>query len=213
MAMTNRAWLRGRTGRILSVRMGRSARLRCLVAGIVVAFSASCASRPFDVRVLPTVQPDTISAPVSAGSLEVRAAPMWDEDWLLANFDANTVLAGVLPVRAQLSNTGAEPIALKKVRFTIRTDAGGAVQLVDGKKARKLIENYYGLSFRSASGEKLYKQDFAANVLDVKSPLAPGEGRQGFLFVRLPANDSRRIPLVLGVRVKASGESADLQLK
>jgi hypothetical protein len=161
---------------------------RLLVAAAVAALvsTGACASKPFNVKVQPRVESETLGAPAAAGPLTVRAEPVWDEDWLLENFDANLVLAEVLPVRAEIENPGREPVKVKRLEIEARDGAGREFKLMSPKKARGRVEKYYGLTVRSKAGDRLYKQDFDANALDLERPLAPGERRQGFLFFAIP---------------------------
>jgi hypothetical protein len=187
--------------------------MRRLPLLLIVLASAGCASKPFDVKVVPRVEPDAISAPSIAGPLSVRAAAVWDEDWLLDNFDANTVLAGVLPVRVEIENLGREPLATKKLEIAASDAAGRRFDRLDAGKARKAIEKYYELGrIRSKTGDKLYKQAWAANALDLAAPLAPGERRQGFVYLRLPAGVEGRVALRLAVASKRDAARADLAI-
>jgi len=185
---------------------------RQLVLVLVLA-CAGCASRPLDVKVVPHVEPDAISAPSVAGPLSVRAAAVWDEDWLLENFDANTILAGVLPVRVEIENRGREPLATKKLEIAASDAAGRRFEWLDASKARKAIEKYYELSrIQSKSGTSLYKQDWAANALDLAAPLSPGERRQGFVYLRIPEGVARHVGLRFAVASKRDAARAELAL-
>ena len=167
---------------------------------LIALACAGCVSKPLDVKVVPHVDSDAISAPSLAGSLSVRAAAVWDEDWLLDNFDANAILAGVLPVRVEIENHGSEPLATRKLEVAASDAAGRRFERLDASKARKAIEKYYQLGrIRSKYGDKIYKQDWAANALDLGSPLAPGERRQGFVYLRIPQGVAGRVGLRFAV--------------
>ena len=169
---------------------------RKLLVGLAVAAlaaAAGCASKPFDVKVQPRVESDEIGAPERFGPGSMRAEPVWDEDWLLENFDANLVLAGVLAVRAELENPGTEPVKVKRLEISGRDGVGREFERLSPKKARGRIERYYELTVRSKAGDRLYKQDFDANALDLEHPLAPGERRQGFLFFEIPRGVNGRV--------------------
>ena len=169
---------------------------RKLLAGLMVAAlaaAAGCASKPFDVKVQPRVESDEIGAPERFGPVSMRAEPVWDEDWLLENFDANLVLAEVLAVRAEIENPGREPVKVKRLEVEARDSAGREFKPMSPKKARGRVEKYYGITVRSKAGDRLYKQDFDANALDLERPLAPGERRQGFLFFAIPRGVNGRV--------------------
>ena len=116
-------------------------------------------------------------------------------------------------MRLELENMSAAPLAAKRIDIDAVDDAGHELVRLDATKARKAIESYYGLTIRSSSGDKRYKEDFAANAIDLRTPLAPGERRQGLLFLRLPrdATSRRRVHLVVaskhdGARVETALE-------
>lgn len=185
--------------------------LRAAVA-LVVLLCGACASKPFDVKVVPKVEPDAIGAPAALGPLGVRAEAVWDQVWLLENFDANLVLADVLPVRADLANTSDVPVETRKLRFSAVDASGREFKLLSTKKARKAIEKYYGIAIRSKTGDKLYKEDFAANALELERPLAPGERRQGFLFFAIPKGVGGQVPITLTVTSKKRDVSVQVKL-
>jgi hypothetical protein len=187
-------------------------RFRLIAITALALVCAACAGKPFNVKVVPRVEPDAISAPSVAGPLSVRAKAEWDEDWAIETFDANVLLAGVLPVRADIENVGHAPIAADKLDVTATDASGRTYARLDATKARKAIERYYGIGVRSKTGDKLYKQDFAANALDLKTALAPGEHRQGFLFLKLPPDVNGRVPVRLLVVAKREGARVEVPL-
>ena len=86
--------------------------------------AGGCAGKPFDVKVVPKVAPEAVGPASASAGVEVRASAVWDEEYLLDTFDANLILAGVLPVRVDLSNGGAAPLSAKKLRLEL-ADADG----------------------------------------------------------------------------------------
>jgi hypothetical protein len=169
----------------------------------IAVASLACAGKPFNVKTVPRVEPDSIGPAASANGLSVRAEAIWDEDWLLETFDANLILAGVLPVRVDLENPGTSPLETRKLKLALTGADGTRFKHLDPNAARKAIEGYYGITVRSKTGDKLYKADFLANALDTKTPLAPGERRQGFVFFAFPKTAPRdRTGATLSVAAK-----------
>ena len=192
--------------------MSQLRRIGRLTTLLVVVACSACVGKPFKVTVVPHLESAAISAASVAGPLSVRAVAVWDEDWLLENFDANLILAGVLPVRAEIENLGREAVATRKLGLSASDATGRELERLDATKARRRIERYYEITIRNKMGDKLYKQDFAANALDLKAPLAPGERRQGFLFFAIPPDASGRIPVRLVVASKRDGARAEVAL-
>lgn len=173
---------------------------RPLVAALALTLLLSgggCARRTFSVRAVEPVPGDRIAPQVVSGRLGVRFAPMWDEDWQLDTLDANATMAGVVPVRTEIENRSGDVVRLRRVRFSATDATGRTYRLLDAKKARKRLEKFYGVRLRSKEGDRLYKADFDANVVDLKSDLAPGSRRQGLLFFELPADVRRPVALTV----------------
>jgi hypothetical protein len=168
---------------------------------VLALLFAGC-GKPFDVKPVARVSPETIGPASAAGPLDVRSAPVWDEDWLLETLDANAVLAGVLPVRVHVENTSAEPVSARKAKFELAGPGGARFKHLSPKRAMKAIEGYYEVTMSSKSGRERYREDFLANALDLDAPLAPGESRQGFLFFAIPKGVNGRVPTTLDVRLK-----------
>src|SRR5262249_10903460 len=85
--------------------MNRSSRVvRAAVFVALCLLAEACGGKPFNVKTVPRIAPERVGAATQLGSLVLRASAMWDEDWLLDNFDANAILAGVLPVRIDVEN-------------------------------------------------------------------------------------------------------------
>ena len=173
-----------------------------VLAGLLTA----CAGKPFNVKTIPRVPSEALGPGVSAGSMSVRASAIWDEDWLMNTLDANLILAGVLPVRVDLENRGTEPVSTRKLKMELTDSSGTRFKRLEAKKAMKAIESYYEISISSKTGLKLYREDFLANTLELKEPLAPGETRQGLVFFAVPEEVRAPVPLVLTIRSK-SGET------
>jgi hypothetical protein len=175
-----------------------------------VAMSA-CMGKPFDVKTVPRVDPGAIGPAARLDGLSVRAEAIWDENWLLEVFDANLILAGVLPVRVDLENPGANPLDVRKLKLEVTDADGSRFKRLDPKKARKTIEGYYGITIRNKTGDEIYKADFQATALDLKTALAPGEHRQGFVFFAFPKSAPRR-PVTATLAVDSKDGAARVPL-
>src|SRR5581483_10085102 len=78
-----------------------------------------CGGKPFNVK-SDVRLPALTDAPVAdAAGVHMQAAVVRDEDYLLATFDANLILAGLLPVNLTVANQTAAPLDLRKARFTV----------------------------------------------------------------------------------------------
>jgi len=186
---------------------------RAFIVFILLLF-AGCGGKPFDVKTEVKL-PATPGAPVAESqSVRLQAAAVRDEDYLLSTFDANLILAGVLPVGVTMTNRGAQPLDLRKARFEVRTADGHSYKAADARRAYKRLIDYYGISTYSKGAYKESRDDFAAYALDLSKPLAMGESRQGMVFFILPDRAIQATGLkLIGARLGASGSSGTIELQ
>ena len=196
----------------------RTLRLPSPFAFAVLVFVAGLASscKPFNVKPRIEVPRAATESHAEEKGLEVRASVVQDEDWLNDTFDANLILAGIVPVRVELKNTEQVPLELKKARFELKTASGRSFESVGGDRAFKRALSYYELSAWSKALYKESKVDFASYDFDVKTPLAAGEFRQGLMYFLLPSENARETGFTLVLtRLKNSDQkgSGRVELK
>ncbi|MCI0487257.1 MAG: hypothetical protein L0229_11730 [Blastocatellia bacterium] len=189
----------------------------CL-ALLSLTWLAGCGGKPFKVKPRPDVPEAQIRAGARAESngVALLAEAVTDEDFLYETFDANLILAGVLPVRVKLTNNGEDPVDLRKARFEIRNSSGRRFKGIDPEDAFKRLISYYGVSIYSKPGYKESRQDFSSYAFELESPLGPGESRQGMIFFRVPGDVAREPGLTLFARRLDSRQSksdAGIELK
>jgi hypothetical protein len=157
-----------------------------VVVGSLAVLLAGCVGKPFDVKTQVTL-PALAGAPlVESRGIRLQAAAVRDEDYLVATFDANLIMAGILPVNVTIANQTAQPLDLHKARFELRGSEGKAYHAADAKHTFKRLINYYEISTYTKAAYKHSQEDFAAYALDTARPLAMGESRQGMLFFIVP---------------------------
>ena len=175
---------------------------------------AGCGGKPFDVKTQVAL-PAMADAPVAeAPGLRMQAAAVRDEDFLLTTFDANLILAGILPVNITITNRTAQPLDLRKARFTVRATDGHSYKAAEAKSAFKRLIKYYEISTYSKPDYKKSLEDFAAYALDLSRPLAMGESRQGMLFFIVPDTVIRAQGLkLIGARLDANESRSAIELQ
>jgi hypothetical protein len=173
----------------------RFASLRPLIFIFVILTTpliTGCGGKPFDIRERPFKIKEGREAPLvniaraKSDQIEIEAEAIRDEDYLYETFNANLILAGLLPVRLELVNQGQEPVDLSKSRFEIKAADGRAYRMADAKKAFKRLISYYEISTYSKSGYRKSQEDFAAYAFDLSKPLGAGESREGLIFFIIP---------------------------
>lgn len=190
-------------------------RLAAASAAALFAAATFGCGKPFNVKTQPALPPASYAAKASVDGLAVEALAITDEDFLYDTFDANLISAGVLPVRVMLTNSGGEAVDCKNARFEIETQSR-RFKAVDARKAFKRLISYYGISAYTKSGYSESLEAFTSYALDVGTPLAGAQSRQGLMFFLIPAEASRRsgLTLVIGkLNSKRSDGPAGAALK
>ena len=180
----------------------------------VAAIASSC--KPFNVKPRIEVPRAANEAQADVNGVAIRASVMRDEDWLNDTFDANLILAGIVPVRVELKNGGQTPIELTKVRFELKTANGQTFEASNADRAFKRALSYYDVSAWSKGLYKESRADFDSYGLDTKTPVATGESRQGLIYFLLPGDSARAYGFTLGVSrlhsTDAKGGRVELKL-
>jgi hypothetical protein len=190
---------------------------------LLTGMMTGCGGKPFNVREKPfkiregaTMPPPTFDARAEYGPVTIQAEAVTDEDSLYDTFDANLILAGVLPIGVLITNSGQEPLELKKARFEIRAGDGRGFKSTDAKRAFKRLLSYYEISTYSKSGYKESQEDFLSYSLDTSKPLAPAESREGMLFFLIPGEVVKGASITLVVSKldsKQSKNNGSIELK
>ena len=167
---------------------------------LVTALLLSACGKPFNVKPRPDTPPPIAGASAAASNIALEAEAVTDEDYLYETFEANLIMAGVLPVRVKVINRGTEPVSLKKSRFEIRSAEPRAYKSIKAGEAFNRVFSFYGISLYTKSGYKESKSDFLSHAIDLSAPLAGGESRQGLMFFNMPDDIARRP----GLRLAAS---------
>jgi hypothetical protein len=184
--------------------------IRWIVRGAVVsilAITLGC-GKPFNVKQQPELPPVSYAARASTDGVSIQAQAIADEDFLYDTFDANLISAGVLPVRVMLTNSVDHAVDLQKARFEMRAP-GHRFQQAGARQAFKRLISYYEISVYNKSGYKKSLDAFSAYAIDVKTPLAAGQSRQGLVFFLTTSESARGMGLTLVVSRLSSNASRE----
>ena len=174
---------------------------------VLAAVFGGC-GRPFNVKTQPGLPPARYAAEATVDAVRVQAQAITDEDFLYDTFDANLIAAGVFPVRVMLTNSGDENIDLRRARFEVRA-GGRSFKSANAKKGFKQLISYYGISAYSKAGYRESLEAFSAYALDVATPLAGRQTRQGLVFVLMPQDAARAPGLTLVISKLSEKQSND----
>src|SRR5262245_2836693 len=136
--------------------------------GCAALIGSACATKPFNVKPRLVAPPAGFTGRATAGSVEIKAAIIRDEDYLHTTFDANLILAGILPVNLAVQNSGSGPIDIKGMRFLL--SAGGKQQKpMEARRAFKRLMGYYKIRAYSVDGYKASLADFVSYGFDQRA--------------------------------------------
>jgi hypothetical protein len=200
-----------------SIKRFKSARVlsrAAVVTMLCVVFAAMCGcGKPFNVKTRTSLPPANYAAGSTSDNISIQAQALRDEDFLYETFDANLIAAGVLPVRVMVNNSSGQVINLDKARFEIRQPNGRGLKTVDARKAFKKLIAYYEISLYNKAGYKESLGTFSEYAVDMKTPLEPGQSRQGLMFFLAPGDAAREAGLTLVVSRLGSEGRTPVELK
>jgi len=176
--------------------------------------ASSCGGSLFKVKPAAELPPmPATSAAVTLGSISFRATPLLTDEESQELFESNLHLAGLLPVRVEISHNSGEAIELTKIRFRLTDSAGTKWKPVSAKQAIARILKANGVSLYNPSSRKTFEQEFRAYELNLKSPLTHSEGRrQGFIIFLSPQKVPVSSPKGLVLTIEGLSQPATLNL-
>jgi hypothetical protein len=193
-----------------------SARLALAVWAAV--WTVGCTTEPF--RVASKVEgapPETLSPPVAVlAETTVRARALRDEHESLERFDANHLLAGVMPIEIRLENNAQTSVNVKSFRCRLLDEAGRELKRLETKDAINRLIKYYDVRAYSVDGFGKFQEKYERQTLPRSGAVAPGDFVQGLAFFRLPSgsrNFTQPLTLVVESRSGKGGGAVRIELK
>lgn len=175
-------------------------------------FTASCGGSLYKVK--PVVEAPIAEGATGAavGGINVRAVPMLSDEESFELFESNLLLAGILPVRIEMSNQSGVPVDFKKARFLLHDPEGRAWKMLSAKQtvARilKADDNY----LYNPNARAKFETEFGAHAFDTKTPLAQGAQRRGLIFFQTPKKEAVANPRGLVLSIEKLPQSLELRL-
>ena len=154
------------------------------IAVLFIGFTLlnACGSKPFNVKSRVMTPAAKVSPEISSPGLTIEASVIKDEDMLIETFDANLIMARLLPVSVVIFNGTQAPIDLKKAVFEIRKPSGRMLKPLRPQKAFKRLISFYKISSYNVNGYNEAKSAFLSHGLELDTLLEPGERREGLVF-------------------------------
>jgi hypothetical protein len=183
---------------------------RC-VALSLVALLAGCGSL---YKVKPTVDaPATTTMRTGeAGGISLRAVPLMTDEESQELFEANLPLGGLLPVRVEIMNGSGGALELKRARFRLRDGAGAEWKYRSAKQAVSRILEADDVTIYNPQSRAGFEEALRLHALNVETPLAPGERRQGLIFFQTPKKRAVESPSSLVLTIEKLPQPLEIRL-
>jgi len=153
------------------------------------------------------------AATFNAGIVTFKAAPLLTDEETQELFESNLQLAGLLPVRMEMTHNSGEPLEFKKVRLRLTDAAGTQWKMISAKQAISRILKANGITLYNPNARKQFEKDFRAYELDLKTPLAQAEGkRHGIVVFQSPEKQPVSSPQGLVLSIEGLAQPISLKL-
>jgi hypothetical protein len=183
----------------------------CALA-LALVFTAACGGSLYKVKPVVEAPIADGAAGVEAGGFNVRAVPMLVDEEIQELFEANLLLAGLLPVRVEMYNGSGAAVDLKKARFRLHDSASREWKARSAKDAVARILKANGVFLYNPNSRKQFAEEFRAHALNVETPLAQGERRRGLIFFQTPKNEAVSSPRGLILSIEKLPQPLELRL-
>lgn len=188
-------------------------KLRAGIALLAVIFlTASCGGSLYKVKPVVETPIADGAAGAEAGGINVRAVPILTDEETQELFESNLLLAGLLPVRVEISNQSSGSVDLKKARFRLRDAEGREWKARSAKDAVSRILDANDVFLYNPNSRKKFAEDFRAHSLNMETPLATGERRRGLIFFQTPKKEAVSNPRGLILDIEKLPQPLSLRL-
>ncbi len=152
------------------------------------------------------------AATADVGSFTFRAAPLLTDEETQELFESNLQLAGLLPVRLEVTHNGGADLVLKKLKFKLRDASANEWKLLSGKQAVSHILKANDVFLYNPNSRKTFEKEFRAYDFDLKTPLTHSERqRKGLIIFLSPKKEPVASPH--GVTLSIEGLAQPVALK
>ena len=180
---------------------------------LTTVFGASCGGSLYRVKpVVDAPAASTTTGAVSAGGVNVRAVPLLRDEEGQELFEANLLLAGLLPVRVEIGNESTAPLSFKRVRFRLRDQAGKEWKYRTHKQAVSSLLDANEIYLYNPNSRAAFERALGAHALDTATPLAVNQSRRGLIFFRTPKKEAVEGRPSLTLTIEGLPQPAEVRL-
>lgn len=180
-----------------------------LTALAFVLFLAACGGSLYKVK--PKIDaPVTGGSEASAGGFTVRAVPLLADEESQELFEANLPLAGLLPVRLELSNAGGAALSFERVRFHLRDAEGREWKFRTPKQTVSRILESDQVYLYNPNSRRAFQEAVTQHGFDLATPLEPLGRRRGLIFFQTPKKEQLGNPRGLVLTIEGLPQAVEV---
>jgi hypothetical protein len=189
---------------------GRVCAASAALAGLMLL--AGCGGSLYRVKPVVAGPIKEASKGVEAGGVSLRAVALLEDEESQELFESNLPLAGLLPVRVEITNTSGTPLPLKRLRFRLSDDAGRKWSARSASQAVSRILKANQVTLYNPRSRAGFAEAFRRHALDTETPLAAAERRQGLIFFQTPKKEPVEHTRSLVLSVEGLQQPLELRL-
>lgn len=178
----------------------------------VMLLLGACGGSLYKVKPVVDAPVSSANGEATAGGLRVRAVPLLTDEESQELFEANLPLAGLLPVRVELSNESGTPITFKRVRFHLRDAAGKEWKFRTSKQAVSRILDANEIYLYNPNSRAAFEKALREHAFDIETPLATSRPRRGLIFFQTPKKEAVASQPGLVLSIEGLGQPIELRL-
>ncbi len=179
---------------------------------LLLMLSGACGGSLYKVKPVVDAPVNVPLGRAAAGGVELRAVPLLADEESQELFEANLLLAGLLPVRVELNNESGAPLEFKRIRFRLRAASGKEWKYRTAKQAVSRILEANQVFLYNPNSRAAFESAFAAHALDLQTPLAANQPRRGLIFFQTPQKDAVESPRGLVLTIEGLPQPLELRL-
>jgi hypothetical protein len=146
------------------------------------------------------------------GGILLRAVPLLTDEESQRLFESNLPLAGLLPVRVEITNETGAPLLLKRARLQLRDGAGQVWKMRTSKQTVARILEANEVTFYNPASRKEFEERLRDHALDLETPLNQSERREGLIFFQTPHKEAVESPRGLVLVLEKIPQPFELRL-
>lgn len=172
----------------------------------------ACGGSLYKVKPVVDAPVSSANGEATAGGFRVRAVPLLMDEESQELFEANLPLAGLLPVRIELSNESGAPITFKRVRFHLRDASGKEWKFRNSKQTVSRILDANEVYLYNPNSRAAFEKALREHAFDIETPLNLNQTRRGLIFFQTPKKEAVASQRGLVLSIEGLGQPIELRL-